>query len=271
MTDGMISVVMPAYNESVNIAKNLNEVVDTFAGLHSDFEVILVDDGSPDQTYLHALRVLGDHPERVRIVRYDVNYGKGNALITGSACARGDYIVFLDADMDLHPSQLPKFFEILGCTGADVVIGSKHHPNSNVNYPALRRCYSLGYLALVRVLFGLPIRDTQTGLKLFRRRVLEDVFPRVLAKRFAFDVELLAVASHLGYKIVDAPVTLDFQRKLNRIKPGDVWTLFLDTLAIFYRLRIKRYYDRINDVSLRDVMTHHRELSAEDAALLLRN
>ncbi|MDQ2864834.1 MAG: glycosyltransferase [Candidatus Eremiobacteraeota bacterium] len=262
---------MPAFNESGDIAKNLREVVATFYDLHADFEVILIDDGSPDQTYLKALRVLSEHPEYVRIVRYDQNQGKGNALITGAACARGEYVVFLDADMDLHPSQLPVFFETMERTGADAVIGSKHHPQSNVEYPMIRRIYSVGYYTLIRLLFSLPLRDTQTGLKLFKKALLNDVFPRVLAKRFAFDIELLAVANHLGYKITDAPVQLDFRRTLNRIKFTDVWRLFLDTLAIFYRLRIRRYYDVMHDLSLRDVMTKHREMRVEDIEMALKD
>ncbi len=267
---GKVSIIMPAFNESEHIAGNLREVVQTFNALHADFEIILVDDGSPDRTYLNALSVLTEHPEKVRVVRYDTNHGKGNALITGAACARGEFVVFLDADMDLHPSQLSVFFRIMEDRNVDAVIGSKHHADSEVAYPLLRRCYSLGYYALIRVLFGLPLRDTQTGLKLFRRSLLADVFPRVLAKRFAFDIELLAVAHHLKYKIADAPVRLDFQRKLNRIAIKDVWTLFLDTMAIFYRLRIRHYYDHVNDLSLSDVMTGHQELSPQDAARLLQ-
>jgi glycosyltransferase involved in cell wall biosynthesis len=244
LADGKISVIMPAFNESEHIFKNLKEVVETFAAFDCDFEVILVDDGSPDNTHLQAARLLLDHPEAVRVVRYEENQGKGNALMAGMAYAKGDYIVFLDADMDLHPSQLPVFFERMRQTGADAVIGSKRHPQSNVNYPLVRQVYSAGYYALVWLLFQLPLRDTQTGLKLFRAEVLRDVFPRVLAKRFAFDIELLSVAHALGYKIVDAPVRLQYQRNMGRIKPRAVWVMLLDTLAIFYRLRIVRYYRR---------------------------
>jgi hypothetical protein len=97
---------------------------------------------------------------------------------------------------------------------------------------------------LVRLLFGMPLRDTQTGLKIYRSEVLERVFPRILAKRYAFDVEVLVNAHRLGYKIADAPVTLQFTRSSGRVALGDVWTVLLDTLAIFYRSRIIKYYDR---------------------------
>ncbi|MHB8178980.1 MAG: glycosyltransferase [Vulcanimicrobiaceae bacterium] len=236
---------MPAFNESEHIIKNLHEVVGTLAGLGDDFEVILVDDGSPDNTYLRATGMSVGRPERVRIIRYDVNKGKGNALMAGVYAARGEYVVFLDADLDLHPRQLPLFFEIMESQNADAVIGSKWHPLSSVSYPRLRRFYSAGYYLVVRLLFGLPTRDTQTGLKLFKMALLRDVFPRILVKRFAFDVEVLAVAHALGYKIIDAPITLEFRRPVGRLKLRHVWPILVDTLAIFYRLRILRYYQRL--------------------------
>jgi len=242
-----ISVVMPAYNEAQHIVSNLLETVNTLSDFEYDFEVIVVDDGSPDKTYIEAARLLSSHPERVRVVHYDNNSGKGHALMTGSWFARGDYIVFLDADMDLHPAQVPTLLGIAEATNADVVIGSKAHPLSDVNYPRKRRVYSWGYYALVRALFGLPVKDTQTGLKVFKREVLQRVFPRILAKRFAFDIEVLANAHRLGYKIESAPITLDFRRSLGRINWRDVAKVMCDTLAIFYRMRILRYYDRLED------------------------
>ena len=246
-----ISVIMPAYNEARHIVTNLIEVVDTLSGFEYDFEVILVDDGSPDQTYLEAAKLLSTHPELVRVVHYDENRGKGNALICGASFARGDLIVFLDADMDLHPSQLPVLFAIMESADADVVIGSKRHPASVVNYPLKRRIYSMLYYTLIRVLFGLPVKDTQTGLKVFKRKVLDRVFPRVLVKRFAFDIEVLANAHHLGYKIVDAPVTLEFQRgAFGRIRAGDIYKIILDTFAIFYRMHILKYYDSVPDTGM---------------------
>ena len=124
------------------------------------------------------------------------------------------------------------------------MIGSKFHPDSKVDYPPLRRVYSFFYYMLVRALFGLPVRDTQTGIKLFKRVVLERVLPRILVKRFAFDLELLANVHHFGYRIVEAPVTLNFQRVCSRLRLSAVWNVFLDTLAIFYRMRILHYYDR---------------------------
>ncbi|MBV8172902.1 MAG: glycosyltransferase [Candidatus Eremiobacteraeota bacterium] len=247
MLGGKISVVMPAFNEAENIVKNLRETVDTLTQLGYDFEVIVVDDGSGDDTWMAATGSLLDHHSNVRVLRYDQNEGKGNAVMRGTAVATGDYIVFLDADMDLHPAQLPVLFDIMLNEDADIVIGSKLHPGSRVNYPRSRRIATTAYYGLVRRLFGLPLRDTQTGLKLFKAQVLRRVFPKVLVKRFAADIEVLVVAHSLGYKICEAPVTLVFQRRFGRIKPSDVFMIFKDTLAIFYRLKILRYYDSISE------------------------
>ncbi|MEO6990751.1 MAG: glycosyltransferase [Candidatus Baltobacteraceae bacterium] len=246
MLDGKISVVMPAYNEAKDIERNVREVVDTLLAAGYDFEVIVVDDGSPDETYREAMKYVGSDPRLVRVVHYDKNIGKGNALMCGTWFARGDYVVFLDADMDLHPVQLPVLFDILIAQQADVVVGSKRHRASKVDYPQIRRLYSSVYYGIVRLMFGLPITDSQTGLKVFRAEVLQRVLPRILAKRFAFDIEVLANAHRLGYRIVDGPVTLKFQRPLGRITSQDAVNILMDTLAIFYRMYVLRYYDRLN-------------------------
>jgi glycosyltransferase involved in cell wall biosynthesis len=260
MLKGKLSVIMPAYKESAYIESNLCETVETLTSFGYEFEVIVVDDGSPDHTEREATKARARYPGHVRVVRYDRNQGKGNALLCGFVYSKGDVIVFLDADMDLHPVQLPGLLEMLTVVPADVVIGSKRHPNSNVNYPLVRRIYSMAYYTVIRLLFGLPVRDTQTGMKVFRRTVLEAVVPRILAKRFAFDIELLANAHRLGFKIVDAPITLNFQRKFGRIGLSDVRNIVLDTLAIFYRMHIIRYYDRMGHVKLETTTFASREV-----------
>lgn len=246
----MLSILMPAYNEANSIAANVCETVETMRALGIDFEIVVIDDGSMDGTDAAASSALRAWPEHVRVVRCTRNEGKGNALVCGAWYSKGDYVAFLDADMDLHPEQLESFFAIMNARAADVVIGSKFHPDSKVDYPFRRRIYSFFYYLLVRALFGLPVRDTQTGIKLFKRSVLERVLPRVLVKRFAFDLELLANVHHFGYRIVEAPVILNFQRVGSRLRLPAVWNVFLDTLAIFYRMRILHYYDRPHRVAI---------------------
>ena len=187
------------------------------------------------------------------MVRCRRNQAKGNALICGTSDSKGDFVAFLDADMDLHPEQL----EELLCDHVRQKRGRGHRFRSfirsrRVEYPRLRRIYSFFYDMLVRALFGLPVRDTQTGIKLFKREVLERVLPRVLVKRFAFDLELLANAHHFGYRVVEAPVEVNFTGVCSRLRLPAVWNVFVDTLAIFYRMRILRHYDQPERFSPKD-------------------
>jgi len=130
------------------------------------------------------------------------------------------------------------------CGGWDVVVGSKRHPDSVVSYPRFRRLQSWLYQVLIRVLFHLNVRDTQTGLKLFRGDVLRAVIPLLAIKRFAFDLELLVVARKLGFgRIVEAPVQLSY-RFATTTNAAAAFHALWDTAAIFYRLHFVHHYDR---------------------------
>ena len=242
---GLITIIMPAYNESGHIYNNLAEAHLFFRRSKCRFEIIVVDDGSEDDTYKESLRASRDL-EGIKVVHYPFNNGKGNALKEGFGHAAGDYVVFLDSDLDLHPSQLCGLFRIMRDEQAQVVVGSKSHALSKLNYPAGRKALSKVYAFVLRLMFGLPLRDTQTGLKVFKKEVLDRVFPRVLCKRYAFDVELLANAHRAGYKVVEAPVVLNYRRQMRwgRIGFKDVYRMAMDTLAIYYRMHILRYYDQ---------------------------
>ncbi|MBZ5535137.1 MAG: glycosyltransferase [Acidobacteriia bacterium] len=240
-----VSVIVPCFNEGDRIRKNLCEICDFLAAFAPDYELIAVDDGSSDDTRAEIQAASAAYPA-IRPVYYDENIGKGYALREGFERATGRYVIFLDADLDLPPRQIALFFEIMRRENADVVIGNKRHPASRVEYPRRRAIISWIYSVSLRLLFHLPLHDTQAGLKLFKSEVLEKVFPKIVCKRFAFDVELLANVHRLGYKILEAPIELNFSRvlRLGRLTLGDLWKTGWDTLAIFYRLRVVRYYDR---------------------------
>ena len=238
-----LSVVVPAYNESTSIAASLPVIVSAAEELTPDFEIILVDDGSSDETARLARMCAELYPRRIKVVELPVNCGKGAAIVHGAMHASGERIAFLDADLDLHPSLLHAMSAQMDASGADVVIGSKRHPLSDVEMPRIRRVLSTGYFLLVKALFGMRLRDTQTGIKIFKRDALKPVLPRLLVKRFAFDLELLVGVCRAGARIEDAPVTIRAQRLAQRIRFQDVKTIFIDTLAVFYRARIRRWYD----------------------------
>jgi glycosyltransferase involved in cell wall biosynthesis len=239
---GKISIIMPAYNEEARLYENILEVGRVLEEDGAPFEIIVVDDGSQDRTLAQAQKAAGEFAH-VLVVQYPVNAGKGQALREGFARATGDYVVFLDSDLDLPPGQIRRLLDILEKEGADAVIGSKRHPESQVQRPWQRKVLSNGYYFLVKLMFGLPLRDTQTGLKIFRCEVLKKVLPRLRVRRFAFDLELLAVAHQDGYKIAEAPVVVRHRRKFGRIGFWPVWETWRETLGVFYRMKISQDYD----------------------------
>ncbi|MEA1996181.1 MAG: glycosyltransferase [Gemmatimonadota bacterium] len=240
-----LSVIMPAYNEGAGIHDNLVETVSSLESLGRSFEIILVDDGSSDSTLEEARRAAREE-SRIKIARNFHNLGKGWSLKAGFKRARGEVIAFLDADLDIHPSQIGLLIQRLEDGREDVAIGSKFHPDSELDYPLARRFFSFCYYLFIKFLFDLPLKDTQTGIKVFKRSVLESVFPQVLVKKFAFDIELLSIAHHNGAEIAEVPVIINFRKGMQwgRIRLRDISSIFIDTIAIFYRLRILKYYGR---------------------------
>lgn len=241
-----ISIVIPAYDEASRIEVTLRDTVACMEGLGCRYEILVVDDGSHDATRKRAEHAAAELPS-VRVISYGENAGKGYAIVQGARVASGELVLFLDADLEVHPRQLQILYRAMQGAQADVVIGSKMHPSSQVDYPRKRRIMSWGYYALVRFAFGLPVRDTQTGLKLFRGEVLDRVVPRMLIKRFAFDLEALTIAHRLGYRIVEAPVVVTREREYPRIGFGDALHTAWDTAAVWYRTYLRRQYDRVPD------------------------
>lgn len=236
-----LSVIVPAYREGKHIAQNLRRLLTELDELGISYEVIVVSDGNTDDTVLEAESVVSS---KIKVVEYNVNMGKGYALRCGVSRSSGELITFIDADMELDPRYIKPFLAVMDGFDCDAVIGSKRHPMSSVHYPFFRRFQSSIYQLLIRLLFRLKLRDTQTGLKLFKRNVLEEVVPLLAIKRFAFDLELLVVARMLGYrKVMEAPIILNYRFE-STVSPRAVWRILWDTAAIFYRLRILRHYTR---------------------------
>lgn len=238
------SILIPIHNEAERIRRNLREIKKTLDGFGYSYEIVTIDDGSNDNSF-QILKDLEKEIPQLIIGRSTQNFGKGRALKKAFEQSSGDFIVWLDADLDLHPCQIKTLYDIMILNDADIVIGSKMHPHSKVNYPLSRRIMSIGYYCIIRILFNLPCHDTQTGLKLFKRKVLERVFPRILVKQFAFDLEVLVNANHLGFRLVEAPIILQKQGSWAWIGVRSITTTFKDTMAIWYRMYILKYYDRI--------------------------
>ncbi|WP_298445617.1 glycosyltransferase, partial [Ferrimicrobium sp.] len=236
-----LSIVVPYYNPGALLGDHLRAVERVLTESRLKFEIIAVSDGSTDQSTKDAL---GCNHHVIRVLQLGKNCGKGHALRVGLNHAKGRYLGFIDADGDIPAEQLLTLLQVISSTQPDIIAGSKRHPDSDVYYPVVRRVYSWGYQQLIRVLFHLKVKDTQTGIKLIRREVLEGVLPLTVEKRFAFDLELFVVARRLGFdNIVEVPVTIK-RRFTSTISLRAVKGMMLDTLGIFYRLRILHYYDR---------------------------
>ncbi|MDP1721705.1 MAG: glycosyltransferase [Candidatus Gottesmanbacteria bacterium] len=243
----LLSLIVPVYKQEKVIAQNLRSIVAELDTLGIDYEIIVVVDGYMDRSREEVSKVTSPH---IVITGYATNHGKGYAVRFGMAKSHGDIIGFIDAGGDLKSEGISILLAHFNWYNADCIIGSKRHPASKVEYPFFRKVLSFGYQVLVKILFGLNIRDSQVGLKLYRRVVLEDVLPRLLVKEFAFDIEILSVAHRLGYtRIYEAPVELTFGG-VSSITSKNFWNIIAnvlwETLAVFYRLRILHYYDNVN-------------------------
>ena len=241
----LISLIIPAYRQEQTIVKDIKNINNVLSNLPVGHELIVVVDGFIDKTLEKVNKIKNI---KVKALGYEKNTGKGFAIKYGVEKAKGDIIGFIDAGMDLDPSEISIMLDIMDWNSADIVVGSKLHPESKVSYPFVRKILSWGYRTLTHVLFGFKVRDTQVGLKLFKKKVAKQVFPKIIVKKFAFDIEVLAVAYKLGYtRIYEAPIKLNFKGATS-ITSTNFWNVIFwmlwDTAAVFYRLKILRYYDK---------------------------
>ena len=246
MEKKLLTVIVPAYKQERTIVKDLQNIEQVLKQIRYDYELICVVDGKVDRTFEKAKKLSSS---KIKVIAYEQNHGKGYAVRYGMARAKGDLIAFIDSGMDINPNGISMLLEHMVWYDSDVVVGSIRHSASKViGYPFKRKVFSIGYHLLTRSLFGLRITDSQRGVKIFKREVLEKTLPRLLVKRFAFDIEILAVAYRLGFKkIHDGPVEMDARKfKYSSIGTSTVLSMFIDTLAVFYRLNILRYYDSKN-------------------------
>lgn len=253
-----LSVILPAYNKDKEVFLRVSDFVDILKKTAYNWELIVVNDASSDQTLQEAIRSkrFNGNTNRIKIYSYDLNQGKGFALRYGFTKSTGDIVVFADSDLDLPAANLHDLITPITRGNTEIVIGSKRHPMSHVKYPATRRVMSKTYQLLTKLLFNLNVSDTQVGFKAFRREVLDSCLPRLIIKQFAFDLELLVVANDLGFtRITEAPITLKYNFS-STIRFSSVLKILKDTAAIFYRKNFLHFYD-----------TPHNSFAAVDASL----
>ena len=241
-----LSVIIPAHRQAKTIVRDIRKIESTLQKIRYPFEIIIVVDGYGDGTYRQVKTILSP---TVMATVYMKNQGKGHAVRIGMGKATGDYVAFMDSGGEIDPNGISMLLEHMEWYKADIIVGSKRHPASQVHYPITRRILSRCYQLIIWFLFRLNVRDTQAGLKIYRSKVLKKVLPRLLVKQYAFDLEMLVVARHLGFKrIYEAPIKLKYSFKdlTHASTIRSIYKIWIDTMAIFYRLYLLRYYDRKN-------------------------
>ncbi len=237
-----LSLIIPVYKQENTIVSNLRQIKEVLDTIRYDYEIIAVVDGMLDGSFE---KIKHAKISKVKCLTFDENQGKSFAIRAGMNHAKGDYIMFLDAGRDIDPNGISMLLEHMEWYNADIIVGSKRHPASMVSYSMTRKILSYGYFLLVKILFGVAVRDTQAGIKIFKKKVLEKILPRLVEKKFAGDLEMLVVARALGFKrIYEAPIKLDYN--LGGITSAATFQsiigILIDTCAIYYRKNILRYY-----------------------------
>lgn len=195
-----ISVVLPAYNEAENIEAMVAEAVPALEANAGDWEIIVVDDGSADETAAVTRRVSEREP-RVRLVQHAVNQGFGSAVLTGFTSAVKDWIFYTDADRQFVLAELERFVPHM--ESADLIAGYRA-PRRD---PFLRVFYGKGWSTLCTLLFGYTVRDVDCGFKLLRREIVQDLAPKIESRGATFSIEWLVRAKRAGYRFVELPVS----------------------------------------------------------------
>jgi dolichyl-phosphate beta-glucosyltransferase len=217
-----ISIVVPAYNESARIGECLQTVVETIAAHGWNAEVLVVNDGSRDTTGDIVRQFAAANPS-VRLIECETNRGKGYAVRQGLCAARGNVVMFTDADLSAPMEEASRLFAAIA-GGADIAIGSRwlEVSRQTVRQPWYRRFFGRCFNLLTRSLMRLPYKDTQCGFKAFTREAVAQIAPRLRIDRWGFDPEMLFLAGVSGFKVREVPVTWahDARSKISYMKDG---------------------------------------------------
>ena len=236
-----LSVVVPAFDEQDRIEATLERTLGYLAEHRPSSEVIVVDDGSSDYTAARVEAVAARQP-RLSLIRLPQNRGKGAAVRTGMLAARGEKLLFMDADLATPIEEIEKLEPPL-VAGADVVIGSRGLRESDIRkrQPLPRELMGRTFNVIVRSLLLGGFKDTQCGFKLFTRAAAQDLFGNQILDGFAFDVEVLLLAKERGYDVREVPVVW-YHAPNSKVSPvTDASRMFVDLL----KLRVRRLVGKL--------------------------
>jgi len=242
----LLSIVIPAYNEEKRIGRSLDEVLRFLAGQAYETEIVVVNDGSKDRTSeevkkrVDAFSAAGHD---LRLLINDPNRGKGYSVKRGLMEARGDLVLFSDADFSSPVTEIPKLITPIIEGRADVAFGSRALNRKLIGkrQPVLRDFGGRIFNLLMQTITGLKYKDTQCGFKAFRRDVSLGVFERQSIERFGFDPEILYIAKKLGLRLLEVPVVWNDSEGSTVRYLSDSIEMFLDLVRIRYNDFSGRY------------------------------
>jgi len=235
------SIIIPAYNEGARVGATLEKVLAYVAGRGWDAEVIVVNDGSSDNT-AEIVRAYADKNPQLRMLENPGNRGKGYSVRNGMLRAKGEILLFSDADLSSPIEEAGKLLAAL-TEGADIAIGSRWLQSQlqTQRQPLYRQIFGRIFNLMLRVTLGLNFKDTQCGFKAFTRQAAQTIFPQQRIERWGFDPELLYLAKKFKFKVVEVPVAWA-HREGTRISPlRDGPKMFLEMLRIRWNALSGKY------------------------------
>jgi glycosyltransferase involved in cell wall biosynthesis len=236
-----VSIVIPAYNEGLRLGRTLDQYLAFYADI--DMEFIIVPNNCTDNTAKIARDYSSRFPDKVRVVEIPGYSGKGGAVLAGFRISRGDYIGFVDADGSTSPAEFSKLLG--GIKSHDGVIASRWKSTSKIVNPNIfREFVSIGFMALVKVMFWMPFIDTQCGAKLFTRKSLFSILDTLQIKDMSFDVEILWRLKKSGFDIKEIP-TVWVDDSGGSVALGSVFRLMKNSWQMFrsvLKIRFSKNY-----------------------------
>ena len=230
-----LSIVVPAYNEQLRITSFLKNLLNFSKKNLDSYEIIIVDDGSNDNTYQIVKDLIKDY-ENTKIITYSENKGKGYAVFQGILNAIGEFVLFIDADGSTPPEEIKNMIKIYRKYDYDVIIGTRIDERSSIEnpQPISRKVLSLIFNLYSNILFRLRINDLLCGFKGFKKEIAMRIFQDLKSFRWEFDVEILYKVRKLEYSLYQIPIKWKHEEG-SKIKKTDPFFIFLN----LFKLRLK--------------------------------
>ena len=231
-------MIIPVFNQARKVSYSVEKIKQAVELAFANYELIVVNDGSTDNT-LTILKDIAMTDEHLHIISYTPNRGKGYAVRQGVLHSQGDVVMFLDGDLDISPDSIKDYVQRLSTS--DLVIASKRHPESKVTIPKSRLLLSRAFHLVIRIATNIAQKDTQAGFKVGNGDLMRTIFGNINTNRYAFDVELLTIASILHLKVQEMPVIMKIERRFNT---KEIMNMFGDVMRIYYRHKILHAYSK---------------------------